>query len=478
MNLSAFNIYTPRHKMYWLLFAFAFFATGSMAQKNKADSISALLATEKTDSNRVRLLWKLGSAISIYNADSALLLSQQALFLAKKIKDIEGQSRSLGVMANTFTKMGNYPRALQANIEKLQLEEKRNMPRNMGSVLMNIGTVYYFQEEYRKALEYYLQSDAVIKKNNVKDLQYYILLNVGDTYNRLGNTDSAFIYFNKSLAEARQLNDGDLIGTSMTGLGHIYLKQQQYPLSLNNYKEGINYLKAANDDDILCEATLGLAKLFIELKDNDSAVYYASQSESIAKRAGFISRQLDAVTFLTDHYKETKNADSAFAYMTYVKELNDSVNSKTRIRESQLLSSNEHLRQQEIEQQKEIAKKMRDQQLQMLFIGIFIPGLFLLTFLLSRKKIHIRLIKILGILSLLMLFEYLTLFLHPYVLELTHHKPVFEMLIFVSIAAILIPAHHRIEAWVIKMLTRHHNTQPGKSPVFKTVRMKIKNPSG
>ena len=78
----------------------------------------------------------------------------------------------------------------------------------------------------------------------------------------------------------------------------------------------------------------------------------------------------------------------------------------------------------------------------------------------SRIKIHIRVVKILGILSLLILFEYLTLLFHPYVATITHHTPVIEMFIFVSIAAILIPAHHRIEHWLIQRLI---NNRQGRS---------------
>lgn len=58
----------------------------------------------------------------------------------------------------------------------------------------------------------------------------------------------------------------------------------------------------------------------------------------------------------------------------------------------------------------------------------------------------------------MILFEYLTLLLHPYVAEITHHTPVYELIIFVCIAALLIPTHHRIEHWLIEKLTcrRHH----------------------
>ncbi len=101
---------------------------------------------------------------------------------------------------------------------------------------------------------------------------------------------------------------------------------------------------------------------------------------------------------------------------------------------------------------KEELEKERLQQLQLLGIGLFIPLLFLSTFLLSRRKINQRLIRFLGIILLLIFFEYLLLLLHPYVVEFTHHTPVFEILIFVAIASILVPAHHKMEHLFIQKL--------------------------
>ena len=457
---------------HFLLIVLLFLNVQAFTQKHLADSMIQQLAKEKTDSNRVKLMWKIADVTSSYNPEKALEFSREALFIAKKIKYEEGQSRALGILANTFIKFGNYPRALEFNLQKLQLEEKRNNPRNLASVLMNIGVVYVYQEEYRQALTYYYRSDSVIQQNNIQDLKYYSSLNLGDIYDRLNITDSAYDYFNKSLGFATKMNDGDLIGTSMIGLGHNYLKQDKYQLSLVNYQKGIAYLEAANDDELLCEATLGLATLYAKMNNNDSAVYFATYSRTIAQKAGFQSRHLDAVRFLSEHYKETKNVDSAFYYLNYVKALNDSVNSKSRIRESQVLSSNEQLRQLEIEENKRIAQRERTQQLQLLFIGIFIPGFFMITLLLSRIKIHLRVVKVLGVLSLLILFEYLTLLLHPYVAEITHHTPVLEMFIFVSIAAILIPAHHRIEGWLIRKLIKNREPSAPRKINLKTIKIK------
>jgi predicted lipase len=55
-----------------------------------------------------------------------------------------------------------------------------------------------------------------------------------------------------------------------------------------------------------------------------------------------------------------------------------------------------------------------------------------------------------------LLFEYITLFIHPFVAEITHHSPFLEIIIFVCIGALVVPAHHRIEHWFIKKLTNIH----------------------
>jgi tetratricopeptide (TPR) repeat protein len=462
---------------YLLLLLLLSGAATAFSQKSKADSLERLLVTEKADTSRVQLMRQLADIISIYNPDSALRIAQNALYLSKEIKYMEGESKSLASMANAFLKVGNYPRALDLYFQKLQLEEKRDIPRNLAGTLMNIGNVYTMQEEYSKGLEYYYKADTIIRQNNVVSMKYYILLNLGDVYNRLDNSDSSYSYFSQSLKQAKELNDTDLIAASRTGLGHSYLKLKEYDQSRTSYRDAITGLQAANDDEILCEAELGLANLYQQLHKNDSAVYYANQSLAIARRGDFLSHELDAAVFLTNYYKSGKNTDSAFAYVSRVQELNDSIYSKHRIRESQVISSNEQLRQREIEENKKIAARERHQQLQLLFIGIFIPGFFLFTLLLSRIKIPTRIIKIMGVLSLLILFEYLTLLLHPYVLEFTEHTPVYEILIFVAIAAILIPAHHRIEHWLVEKLTSNKINRGGRTIRLTTKKIKIKDPS-
>ncbi len=446
------------------------------AQTRVADSLINLIAAEKIDSNKVRLMWQYADEINNSDPEKSILVSQQALYMARSIKYTEGLSRSLGVLANGFINIGNYPRALDYHLQKLKIEEKRNKPRNMGSVLINIGIVYVLEQEYQKALLYYRKADSVITSNNVEDLVYQVNLNLGDAFDKLNILDSAYHYYNMSLLRAKAINNIYYAGISKIGLGHYYRKKGNFDSSAINYRTAIDILTKENDDFLLCETTLGFAKLFKQNKQLDSAQHYAALSINIAKRGGFLSNELDAAEFLKNHYKEERNIDSAFAYYTIVQTLNDSINSKTKVRELQILSINEQTRQLQLEEDKRLAAKERSQQLQMLFIALFIPGFFIFTLLLSRVRIPIRMVKILGVLSLLIFFEFLTLLLHPTVKEVTHHTPVLEMLIFVAIASFLIPLHHRVEHWLIEKLVQIRERSDGEKKIrIKSTRIKLKS---
>ncbi|MFZ1306518.1 MAG: tetratricopeptide repeat protein, partial [Ferruginibacter sp.] len=384
------------------------------------DSLYQLLDKEKTDTNRVKLMCDIGYELRVNDPEKALVISNEALLLAKKVKYLNGQSKSLGTIAIIFRLIGNFPLALEYNLKRLKLVEKTNNKKSFAGALINIGFVYVNQEEYKKALEYYYKADSVLMElDNVNDERFNIALNMGDVYDKLNRNDSAFSYFTKSLGIARQIKNNDYEGMSMVGLGNSYLKTGQHLLAMANYQSGIVNLKEAENDDLLCEATLGLASLFKKLNQNDSALFYARASFTLAQNDGFLPRHLDAAKFLSAHYKDEKNIDSSFFYLNYVQQLNDSINSKSRIRQSQVLSSNEQVRQLEIAENLALVKKERKQQLQLLFIAIFIPGFFIITLLLSRIRMPVKLIKVLGVLSLLILFEFLTLLLHPYVKELT-----------------------------------------------------------
>jgi hypothetical protein len=69
-----------------------------------------------------------------------------------------------------------------------------------------------------------------------------------------------------------------------------------------------------------------------------------------------------------------------------------------------------------------------------------------------------------GLLGLLLLFEFISLFIHPHIADYTNHSPILMLLILVAIAALLVPAHHRLQKFVINKLA-HKPQRPAKPKV-------------
>jgi tetratricopeptide (TPR) repeat protein len=442
-----------KKKFTLLAFILGIYTTCTVAQLKKTDTLKILLSAEKKDTSKVTLLWQLAKEYQDNKPDTALVLAEEALQLAKRIHYIEGESKAVALMAASQYYMGNYPKALENYLAKLKIEEQRKVPQDYSIALNNIGLIYVLLGEYDDAINYLHKSDSVETVNKLNYIKHSVMLNLGEVYFRKNKLDSSLAYFNKSLIIADTSGTKDEIAMSQVGVGNALAKQNDNGNALQYYTTAIQGLKTSTNEDLLCEATIGIAKVYNALNKKDSAMYFAKQSYSIGKKDGFLSRQLDAAQYLVELFKQRNNADSALFYLQQSISLKDSLMGQDKIRQSQILSSSEQVRQFQIAEEKRVAKAERKKQLQLLFIGIFIPIFFLFTLYASKQRINIRVIKFLGIISLLLLFEYLTLFLHPFVVELTNHTPILEMLIFVTIAGFLIPLHHRLEKWLITKLT-------------------------
>ena len=117
------------------------------------------------------------------------------------------------------------------------------------------------------------------------------------------------------------------------------------------------------------------------------------------------------------------------------------------------LTVNETLRQQEREAEKLKENEQRKHNLQYAAIAIGIITFIILFLVLSRSIIvKQKFIEFFAILGLLALFEFINLFIHPYLANITNNSPVLMLIILIAIGALLIPLHHKLEKWITKIM--------------------------
>jgi tetratricopeptide (TPR) repeat protein len=432
------------------------------AQDKSADSLKQLLRTAITDTSRVLALSELARVYYYSKPDTSFLSAQQGYTLARQIEFKKGEAYCLANMGIVFLMTGNYPKALGVSLQALKIFESLNDKIGMIRVNLNIGNIYSEQGDYKMAIGYTWKSKKLLETKNRPKYLVVALSNLGDGFEKINQLDSARIYTNQSYELASRISFQSMIGMTLNNLGNIYSKMQQGEIALGYYRQSFIKFKEINDVDGLCETTLGMAELFKKAGQADSALYYARLSLANAFDGGFTKRIFNASTLLSACFKGLNRIDSAYRYQEITITAKDSLFSQEKIKEVQNLSFLEQIRQQEMAEKSKLAEEERKTNIQLLGIGTFISFFFGLLFVFSKRKVNPKIIRFFGLLGLLLLFEFISLFLHPYIATWTNHTPVYMLLILVGIASMLVPMHHKLQQLVKEKLSQRQvkNLQP------------------
>ena len=362
-----------------LPFIFLFFAFLRIpAQQTSAgDSIRQELAVAKEDTNKVWSLINLGSVYQWSYPDSGILYTQEALQLAKKLNFVDGEIQAYATVAEAFSGKGNYPKALEASLKALELSVKTGDSVAIVWAYANIGSVYYYSNNYERALYYFTK----LKINQAIFLRYQRFFSgfLGETYFYMSQPDSALYYIKMSYD--LDLKSEHHWPTPYFYLGEIYSQKKDYAAAFDYYHRGIDHSIEKLE---LLDGYIGIARVFRKMNLVDSAVYYARQAVNVVQDGSFPSKIVEASQMLADIYTASHATDSALRYMQIMKVAKDSLFSQAK----QNLYFNEQLHQQEIQQkieQEHLASKNR-QNIIILLAGLTI--FLIIAIGLWRKNIY------------------------------------------------------------------------------------------
>ncbi len=425
----------------------------SNAQTGNRDSIKQLLQKDTEDTSRVLHLADLSFEYTESKPDTTMKLALQALELSRLIGFLKGEAVSLNRVGNAYHSLGNYPKAMEVFLQALQINEKVNNLDGKQKNLGNIGLIYNEQEDYRQALNYYFEAKTLAEQLNNQRSLSIACTNIGEAYHRLKIYDSATQYAHQANVIAYKINYVRLIGSSLLRLGRIHFELGQNNSALEHYRLSIPYAIESKNDLRLSETFLDIAKLFEKISQKDSILFYARQSLLLAKKDGFLKQVRDAGRFLSSYYRNMRIQDSAYFYQDITKAANDSLFSQQKQRQFQSLGFDEKLRQQEIAAAALKAKEERNHNLQYAAIAVALITFIILFLVLSRSIIvKQKFIEFFAILGLLAVFEFINLFIHPYLAHATNNSPVLMLIILIAIGALLIPLHHKLEKWITKIM--------------------------
>ena len=457
-----------------ILLLFVFVSLLSSAQDDpQRDSLRIELTKQQPDTIRVFTLLRYGLTYFYSEPDSSRVYAEKAFALAEKIKFLKGQAQSLAIIGNVYFETGNYLKALETQLQVLQLHEKRNDPKGIAACYCNMSRVYQEQEDFANSIAYQLKAISIFEnfkskdqqeKNKVENDLLITLLNTGDNYEKMDRLDSALLFQTKAYELALRIEDKENVGMILNNLGNIHTKLNHPDIAFGYYKASLPYIVEINDVKTLAEARYGLASIFHKRGRADSALYFARLSLNDAYESLHPKMVQFSTMLLSQIYEEKNRPDSALKYFKVAMNTRDTMFNADIVRKVQTMNMKEEQRQKLLELEKKKQAEERRNNSQMLGIAVFII-LFLLGLLyIGRRHVKPRALKYLGLLAVLMLFEFINFTLHPIIGHITHHVPILFMLVTLVIASILVPMHHKVEHWMQHKLEGGHKKNHALTP--------------
>jgi tetratricopeptide (TPR) repeat protein len=352
-------------------------------------------------------------------------------------------------LARILERSSDYASSLKFAFPVYSRFENRNDLYGMMRSLNAIGNALENSQNVEQGIVHYKKTLPIALAMGDKTHYAYALNNIGAAYAKINQPDSALLYSQRAVNMAKEVDDPTFITYAISTLGESYLAQGENEIARPFLRKGYDLAKLSSDYFALCYACNDLAQSFLATGEQDSTRIYAQQAVHYSLLGHYRDQTLRAFEYLYRSFEKTNTQDSINKYFRLAMTTKDTLYSIEKTRNIQAMGFQEQIRQMEIETEKNKALEEQKHNVQFAAIAVGLM-IFLSIFLILSRTIIVneKWISFIGVLGLLVVFEFINLVIHPYLGEVTHHTPILMLMVLVAIAALLIPLHHRLEKWV------------------------------
>ena len=438
------------------LFCFVASMQAAIAQNNNPDSLKAALANYTNPIERFTATIKYLETIDSYassNIDSALCID--LLQIAQQLKNDSLLATSYNWIGYYFgMNKGDNTTSLEYYFKALPLAEKFNDKRRISSLYFDIAGIYFLLKNIDEYLNFTRKGGENLP-DKTSSKYYYMLVqyqrNMGSSYLEKNQLDSALYYAQAAEQTSDRLKLRLYKLQTLTLLAITYAKMNERELA------NVYFNKAQNIADSIDLRKDVFYRRYITflVKGNrmDEAKVQTEKFWDLACKTQNLNIKLLAAGYKREMFDRLNNSDSAYYYSKVESEIRELIFNQNNQNTIQALAFKEQLRIIEDTAKRSAEEEQRKQNIQFALIALGIVSFIILFLILSRSFItNTKLIEFLGIMALLIVFEFLNLLLHPFLERITNHSPVLMLLALVCIAALLIPLHHKVEKWTTARL--------------------------
>jgi tetratricopeptide (TPR) repeat protein len=397
--------------------------------------------------------------------DSSELLQKEMFAIAKQLKRDSLMTMVYRAIGNRYVVKTDYNFSL-INYAK-GLEYTDDDPQKRAGLYLNLAYVYIATGNNEVALDYIRRGRAIGQADvNL----YFENLLYGFICNNLNKPDSSLFYFRQAENVPVKITDPLLNSVFLQQMARAYELTGDTELAEAYYKKAMDYCRDKFLPMSIIRTGNAYCDFLIKKENYDQAKQMALQDLNVARKAGINEGISTVADVLRKVYMHEGVKDSIIYYAQLQIDYTDSVRNQQKQSEFQNITFTQQLREIDEQTKMQETKEQRKHNLQYAVIALGIVSFIILFLLLSRSVIvNEKLVSFFGVLGLLVVFEFLNLLLHPWLEKITNHTPVLTLMALVSIAALLVPLHHRLEKWAKKTLVEK-NRQIRLTAAKKTIK--------
>jgi tetratricopeptide (TPR) repeat protein len=253
------------------------------------DSLMKILPTLMNDTDRIDMLYKIGSAIFTRDPYKGIALEQEAIALCEKINDQKRLVQGMLKLGYIYAGNGETSKCISILQKVVRMTEKNDKTTAaIATVFMAIA--YQNQGDLLNALKYTLSAYNALeerrKKRDYSDEMVGTPMRIGEIYFWIGKIDSAYYYLQEShtIMGAYNMTNRYFSFHVPLLLAKIHLKRQENTLAYSFIQEGFKKAHSLNDVVGIAEADLELANYYKQINQPDSTIIYAISALNSAKK--------------------------------------------------------------------------------------------------------------------------------------------------------------------------------------------------
>ncbi|MBX2871049.1 MAG: tetratricopeptide repeat protein [Saprospiraceae bacterium] len=178
----------------------------------------------------------------------------------------EDKAKGLNNIAAVHQRIGNEEESYRLQLEALEILESIQDSAGIGRALYQLGTIVFYQKNYKQALKYYQGSLALAEERKKDKAMLSCYSALGPTYAGLGDTLKAHQYLTKALALSRSLKSRSKEAYALHNLGAHYLKKKELDKALNALMESYHIKVELQDKWGLIGSHMYLGDVYMKQK--------------------------------------------------------------------------------------------------------------------------------------------------------------------------------------------------------------------